>query len=75
MIEKTMVSDAQRDVWAWKHALNENVAHLPRREALRTLLGNAKKAMNSAGVCLPEMQSSHSRLVVAEDHPPYEIRK
>lgn len=75
MVEKTIVSDAQRDVWAWKRALHENVAHLPRREALQTLLGNAKKAMNSAGVCLPEMQPSHSRLVVAEDHPPYETKK
>jgi hypothetical protein len=72
MTEKKIVSDAQRDVWAWKDALYEDVAHLPRREALRTLLGNAQKAMKASGVSLPTMLSSRSLMAVAEDRPAYE---
>lgn len=74
MSENTMVSDAQREVWVWKAALYEEVAHLPRREALRTLLGNAEKAMRSSGVCLPKMHSSRSLMAVAEDRPAYETK-
>jgi hypothetical protein len=74
MTEKTIVSDAQRDVWAWKAALYEEVAHLPRREALRTLLGNAEKAIKSSGVRLPKMPSSRSLMAVAEDRPAYETK-
>ena len=71
MNKKTVVSDAQRYVWAWKSALYDEVASLPRREALRTLLVNADKATKASGVCLPEMQPHHSLKAVAEKQAPY----
>jgi hypothetical protein len=74
MTEKTIVSDAQREVWDWKTALYEDVAHLPRREALRTLLGNAGNAMATSGVCLPKMNSTRSLMAVAEDSAAYETK-
>lgn len=74
MNKNTIVSDAQREVWVWKDALYEDVAHLPRREALRTLLGNAEKAMKASGVCLPKMLSSRSLMAVAEDRPAYRTK-
>jgi hypothetical protein len=74
MTEKKIVSDAQREVWAWKAALYEDVAHLPRREALRTLLGNAEKALKASGVSLPKMHSSRSLMAVAEDRPAYKTK-
>jgi len=62
-------------VWAWKAALYEDVLHLPRREALRTLLGNAEKAMRSSGVCLAKMRASRSLMAVAEDRPIYKTKE
>ena len=40
---------ALEEVWEWKDACRQDVAHLPRREALRRLVENANRAAEEVG--------------------------
>ena len=49
MSKKTKVSNALREVWAWKEASYREVAHLPTREALRELIRRAQAESRELG--------------------------
>lgn len=53
------IPKAQREVWDWKDAAYRSVAHLPREEALRTLLRNADAAAKTFGIAFHPLRSSH----------------
>jgi hypothetical protein len=70
MIEEQKVSKSLLEVWEWKDACCQEVMHLPRREALRTLLTNAERTARGLNLKLQPMSLSRSKMV-AEEHREY----
>jgi hypothetical protein len=70
MTETPAVSKSLREVWEWKEAAYREVAHLPRREALSTLLNSAGRAARTMGLDPPALSAPQARMV-AEDRGEY----
>ena len=70
MTERPHVSNALKEVWEWKDACYQEVAHLPRREALQALLVNAERTARSLNLRLTPMSSVRA-MQVAEAHEKY----
>lgn len=70
MSKEPKVSKALKEVWAWKEACYREVAHLPRRKALQTLIANADRTARRLKLDLKPMSSAHP-LMVAEKPAEY----
>ena len=55
------VSKAQRDVWAWKDAIYQEVRHLPVKEALAAILDRAEETRPKAKRRRPQRRRSPRR--------------
>jgi hypothetical protein len=73
MTDMPEVSKSLREVWEWKDAAYREVALLPRRLALATLLDNAERAAQAIGLDLPPLSPPPARMV-AEDGCDYQVR-
>ena len=74
MRNELYVSKSLREVWKWKDEAYREVAHLPVREALETLLRNAEKSSRELGFS-PTMPVPRRVVVVAEAKAEYVTKK
>jgi hypothetical protein len=73
-VNKLKVSKALLEVWEWKDQCYREVAHLPRRQALQTLMRNAEETARKLNLGLkPASPSSH--MIVAESPTIYSVAK
>ena len=64
-MNKLGVSKALLEVWEWKEQCYREVAHLPRRKALQTLMRNAEETARKLNLGLKPASPSRG-LIVAE---------
>jgi hypothetical protein len=66
MNDRPATSKALREVWEWKDAAYREVAHLPRREALRVLLDRAEHTARAMRLDHPALAPPPTRMVAEE---------
>jgi hypothetical protein len=70
MNDMEKVPKALQEVWDWKDACYRDVAHLPPRDALRTLLRRAEETARSLNLRLDPITPVRSQMI-AEEHGEY----
>ena len=69
-MKTSRVSKALDEVWKWKDACYQDVAHLPFREALRKRIEDAERVARGLGFVAVE-RNVRNQLAVAEDKAEY----
>ncbi len=70
MIEDRKAPESLLEVWEWKEGCCREVRHLPRREALQTLLANSERTARSLNLKLQPMSLARPKMV-AESYGQY----